>query len=115
MKKPKKTRDALDLLDERYGKDDPNWFEDVAKEREKFEVGMQLYKLRTKHGLTQRELAKLVGTSHSNIARLEDAQYEGHSMSMLRRIAEALDSRVEVRIVKNRAKRQPPAPPRQAP
>jgi predicted transcriptional regulator len=40
-----------------------------------------------------------VGTSKSAICRLEDADYEGHSLSMLKRIAEALDKRVEIRFL----------------
>jgi transcriptional regulator with XRE-family HTH domain len=50
-------------------------------------------------GLSQRKLAERVGTSASAICRLEDADYEGHSLSILKRIAEALDQRVEVRFV----------------
>jgi ribosome-binding protein aMBF1 (putative translation factor) len=50
-------------------------------------------------GLTQGQLAKLVGTTQSVISRLEGADYDGHSLTMLRRIAEALDHRVEVRLV----------------
>jgi transcriptional regulator with XRE-family HTH domain len=63
------------------------------------EIARKIYALRTKAGLTQRELAKLVGTSASAICRLEDADYEGHSMAMLKRIAEALHKRVEIRFV----------------
>jgi predicted transcriptional regulator len=44
-------------------------------------------------------LAKRIGTSASAICRLDDADYEGHSLSMLKRIAEALDKRVEIRFV----------------
>jgi transcriptional regulator with XRE-family HTH domain len=51
-------------------------------------------------GLTQGQLAKLVGTTQSVISRLEDADYEGHSLSMLRRIAAALHHRVELRLVR---------------
>jgi hypothetical protein len=40
-----------------------------------------------------------VGTSLSAIARLEDADYEGHSLSMLRRIGEALNQKIEIRFV----------------
>ncbi len=40
-----------------------------------------------------------MGTTASVICRLEDADYEGHSMAMLRRIAAALKKRVEVRFV----------------
>ena len=49
--------------------------------------------------IRQRELAKLLGTTASAICRLEDADYEGHSLAMLRRIATALNKRVEIRFV----------------
>jgi transcriptional regulator with XRE-family HTH domain len=49
--------------------------------------------------LSQRQLAKLIGTSASVICRLEDANYEGHSLAMLNRIAAALKQRVEIRFV----------------
>jgi transcriptional regulator with XRE-family HTH domain len=44
-------------------------------------------------------LAKKVGTTASAICRLEDADYEGHSLAMLRRIAEALGKRIEIRFL----------------
>jgi transcriptional regulator with XRE-family HTH domain len=49
--------------------------------------------------LTQRQLAKLVGTTASAICWLEDAEYAGHSLAMLNRIASALKQRVEIRLV----------------
>jgi transcriptional regulator with XRE-family HTH domain len=49
--------------------------------------------------LSQAQLAKLIGTTASVICRLEDADYEGHSLAMLRRIGAVLDQRVEVRFV----------------
>ena len=49
--------------------------------------------------ITQRQLAKKVGTTASVICRLEDADYQGHSLAMLRRIAAALGKRVEIRFV----------------
>jgi transcriptional regulator with XRE-family HTH domain len=63
------------------------------------EVASLIYDLRTKSGLSQRALAKRVGTTASVICRLEDADYEGHSLAMLRRIAAALDKRVEIRFL----------------
>jgi transcriptional regulator with XRE-family HTH domain len=62
-------------------------------------VARKIYDLRMQANLTQGELAKLVGTSTSVISRLEDADYEGHSLAMLRRIAAALNKRVEIRFV----------------
>jgi transcriptional regulator with XRE-family HTH domain len=49
--------------------------------------------------LSQRQLAKRIGTSASVICRLEDANYEGHSLAMLNRIAAALKQRVEISFV----------------
>jgi hypothetical protein len=63
------------------------------------EISRQIYDLRTHAGLTQGELAKLVGTTASVVSRLEDADYEGYSLGMLRRIAQALHQRVEIRFV----------------
>ena len=48
---------------------------------------------------TQSQLAKLVGASASVISRFENADYEGHSLAMRRRVAKALNSRVEIRFV----------------
>ncbi len=56
--------------------------------------------LREEAGLSQRKLAELVGTTASVICRLEDADYEGHSLSMLNRIASALDRRIKIDFVK---------------
>jgi len=63
------------------------------------EIARKICELRTKAGLTQQELAVRVGTSKSAICRLEDADYGGHSLSILKRVAEALDKRVEIRFV----------------
>lgn len=73
------------------------------------EIASLLYRLRTRAGLSQRELAKRVGTTASVICRLEDADYEGHSLAMLRRIAVALDRRLEIRFVPLRKQRLQPA------
>ena len=60
------------------------------------DVASQIYKLRSRSGLSQRQLAAKVGTTGSVICRLEDADYEGHSLSMLRRVATALDREVKI-------------------
>jgi ribosome-binding protein aMBF1 (putative translation factor) len=69
-------------------------------------IAEQIHDLRIRAGLSQRRLAALVGTTASVICRLEDADYRGHSLSMLHRIARALSSRVEVRFVPVRRKRR---------
>jgi transcriptional regulator with XRE-family HTH domain len=55
--------------------------------------------MRAQAGLTQRQLAKKVSTTASVICRLEDADYEGHSLAMLRRVAAALGKRIQIRFV----------------
>jgi transcriptional regulator with XRE-family HTH domain len=63
-----------------------------------WEVAMQLAALRKKSGLTQKDLAERVGTSQQQISRLESISYDGHSLSMLRRVAETLGATVKVEI-----------------
>jgi transcriptional regulator with XRE-family HTH domain len=60
------------------------------------DVAAEIYRVRTAAGLTQSQLAKKVGTTQTVIARLEDAEYEGHSIKLLRRIANALGLSVRV-------------------
>jgi transcriptional regulator with XRE-family HTH domain len=62
-------------------------------------IGMLIYNARTAAGLTQSQLAKLIGSNQAVISRLEDADYEGHSLTMLRRIAHALGKKIEIRFV----------------
>ena len=90
-----KTTDAVDILKKRLG-GIPDFDERVAADNLNVRVAMLVYQVRTEAGLTQQQLAELVGTSQPNIARLEDADYEGHSLSMLQRIAEALGQQVEI-------------------
>ena len=71
----------------------------LEQERANLDIARKIYDLRTKAKLSQGELAKRVGTTQSVISRLEDADYEGHSLAMLRRIASALEKRVEIRFV----------------
>jgi DNA-binding XRE family transcriptional regulator len=52
-------------------------------------IACRLYELRNEAGLTQAELAELVGTSRTVITRLEDDDDDGHSLSMLRRGSQA--------------------------
>jgi len=101
----KKTFDALQILHRRLDAEDDEFEEGVAKERANMEIARKIYDLRKKSGLTQKELAKRVGTTASVISRLEDADYEGHSLSMLRRVAAAMGKRVEIRLVSVKKKK----------
>lgn len=90
---------TVDDLIEQHSKEIPNYEQLAEEERERMDIAQQIYDLRMEAGLTQTQLAKLVGTSTSVISRLEDTDYERHSMSLLRRIAAALGKRVRVRFV----------------
>jgi transcriptional regulator with XRE-family HTH domain len=86
---------------------DPGFDQKFIKAGEAWDVAIQLVSLRKKAGLSQKELAKRVGTSQQQISRLESPSYEGHSLSMLRRVAEVLAASVHVEI---RGKKQQPPP-----
>ncbi|MGD0695138.1 MAG: XRE family transcriptional regulator [Terriglobia bacterium] len=101
----RKTRDALEIL-KRVTGDDARVQADIEEAKINLQVAQMIYDARTRAGLSQRELAALVGTRQPVIARLEDADYEGHSLTMLQRIAEALNQRIEIRFVAARRRLQ---------
>lgn len=92
-------RGAVEILHRRYYAGRPQRLVALEEARANAEIARQIYALREKAGLTQQQLAKLVGTTASVICRLEDADYGGHSLSMLRRIAIALNKRIEIRFL----------------
>lgn len=95
---------ALQFAYDRYIGKDPARAASFEEKLAGAAIGGQVHRLRTRAGLSQRQLAARVGTTASVICRLEDADYEGHSLAMLRRIAAALNKRVEVRFVPARRK-----------
>lgn len=99
MRKKKSTTDAVEILWKEYFEGHPELQAELEEEMINLDIAQQIYDLRMKSGLTQKQLAERVGTSTSVISRLEDADYQGHSLSMLRRIAAALGGRVEVKLV----------------
>ncbi|WP_333651281.1 helix-turn-helix transcriptional regulator [Candidatus Binatus sp.] len=104
-KKRKPTTDAIEIIHRRHYEGHPQRIAELAEAEANDTVARKIYALRKRAGLTQQQLAKLVGTTTSVICRLEDADYQGHSLAMLRRVADALDKRVELRFVN--AKRNP--------
>ena len=100
MPKPKRpTTNAAEILHRRYYQGKPDRLAAMEEARANDNVARKMTALRVQAGLTQRQLAKLVGTTASVICRLESADYEGHSLAMLNRIAAALNQRVEIRFV----------------
>jgi DNA-binding XRE family transcriptional regulator len=99
MSKKRRITDGLEILHREFFAGHP---ERIAALEDAFandEVARKIYELRTKARLTQRQLAKMIGTTASVISRLEDADYEGHSFTMLNKIAAALNKRVKIEFV----------------
>jgi len=91
----KQTSDALKIMDQMIG-DDPDLRTLIAEATINAVVAQLIYDARSQAGLTQQQLAELIESSQPVIARLEDADYDGHSLTILQRIAEALDRRLEI-------------------
>jgi predicted transcriptional regulator len=89
------TNDAIKILD-KINNNDSEIQDMIAVASINATVAQLIYKARTSSGLTQKQLADLVGTKQPIIALLEDADYEGHSLSMLQKIACALNQKVEI-------------------
>ena len=99
MTKKKTTKDAVRILHNRYIKGNKKRLESLQRQRENLNIAEQIYDLRTQAGLSQKQLADLVGTTQSVISRLEDADYNGHSLAMLRKIASAFKQKVQVKFI----------------
>jgi transcriptional regulator with XRE-family HTH domain len=86
---------------------DRDFTERFKKAGEAWDVALKLASLRKASGLSQKELARRVGTSQQQISRLESPAYEGHSLSMLRRVAEVLGATIHVEIQARKQRKQP--------
>jgi transcriptional regulator with XRE-family HTH domain len=94
----RKTKNLAEVIRQKLA-NDPDLAHAVDEERFNASVGAAICAARIEADLTQKQLAERVGTHQSVIARLEDADYDSHSLKILRKIAEALGKRVEVTFV----------------
>lgn len=95
---PRKTKDLAAVLRQTLDRN-PALAAAVVAERFHARLASDLYEARRAAGLTQQEVADRAGTKQPVVARLEDADYEGHSLKLLRRIAAALGKCVQVSLV----------------
>lgn len=102
--KKKRTTDAVRILHDRFYKGKTGRLASLERERANARIARDIFELRIKSGLTQKALAKLVQTTPSVISRLENADYSGHSLNMLQRVAAAFHRRVEVTFIPVRTK-----------
>jgi transcriptional regulator with XRE-family HTH domain len=78
---------------------DPDFRRRFEEADKAWDIALQLTALRKARGLTQQQVADLLGTKQQAIARLEDPSYAGHSLSMVRKYVEALGAIIDVTIV----------------
>ena len=95
----KRQKDDLDRLTEKLLEQDPSLQEEFVRAEQAWDIAFQIRDLREQAGLTQKQLAELVSTKQSNIARIEDANYTGYTLKTLEKVTKALRARLEVRIV----------------
>jgi len=93
------TSDAVAIL-RRHFDADPELVAMVQEARAHRQIAEMIHDLRQSEGLSQSDLAKRIGTSQSTIARLEDCDYTGHTLTMLTRILTALGRDLEIRAPK---------------
>ena len=92
----KKTTDAVQIMYRRLYKGRPERIAALAQTEREMALGRKIRDLREAAGLSQAALAARIGSSKSAISRVEDADYDGHSMNTLRKIADALGQRLLV-------------------
>lgn len=90
-KETKPTSNAVEIMHRRYVKGKKRRLKYIERERERVKIAQKIYEMRTQAGLTQKQLADIVGTRQSVISRLEDADYRGYKIKTLEKIAEALN------------------------
>lgn len=88
----------MEIIKRRFGID-PRTDGKVQAYAEDFRIAQIIYDARQAASLTQKELADAIGVTESVISELEDADYEGDSLSMLRRIADALQLKLRIELV----------------
>jgi DNA-binding XRE family transcriptional regulator len=78
---------------------DPEAREIYKEEAAKKELWLQLVEARQAAGLTQAELARRLGVSQVQVARIEKSGYDSYTLNTLRRFVQALGKRLEVAVV----------------
>lgn len=71
-------------------------YEEIAAEQD---LWMQLVEARLDAGLTQVELAKKLGVSQAQVARIEKCGYDAYTLKTLRRHVQALGKRLSIAII----------------
>jgi transcriptional regulator with XRE-family HTH domain len=102
----KKTTDGFEMLCDRYIKGKPKMEAMFREEQQRLRLAAWLREIRESAGISQSELARRIGTTASAICRLEDPDYEGHSLKTLQRIVKALGMGLELTLVRRVGRRR---------
>ena len=89
------TKSAIKILKQRHYRTKER-LKNLDEARVNAQAARLIYQLRTNVGLSQKQLADLIGTTQSVVSRLEDDDYSGHSLSMLSKIATALNRKLQL-------------------
>jgi DNA-binding XRE family transcriptional regulator len=78
---------------------EPEFKAHYEEEKQALMLAIKIVELREKKGLSQQQLAKLMGTSQQAISRIESGEYEGFTLKTLEKIAESTGMRVKIEFV----------------
>src|SRR5207247_4662573 len=87
---------GTEILFDRFYRGKPARIESLRRTREELALGRRIRELREARGLSQAKLAKALGTRGPAISRIEDADYDGHSLRILRKIADYFEQHLVV-------------------
>ena len=80
---------------------DPEFVMEYRRQQPYYDLVVEIIRRRRELNITQEELAGLAGMRQSSIARLESAEHNARLETIIK-VAEALDARLEIRLVPNR-------------
>jgi ribosome-binding protein aMBF1 (putative translation factor) len=106
-KKRDSVTDALEIMDRRFFAGRPKRIAALNQTRREMALGLKIRRVREDAGMTQAELAKRIGTQTSAVSRIEDADYDRHSVQTLTKVADALGMRLIIDIEPISAPRKP--------
>lgn len=96
-KNPRLGSDVLEYIEARARKE-PAFREALQDASEQIEFARYLRQIREKRGISQTQLAEMIGTKQPAIARLESGSVVPR-IELLQRLAKALSMKLEIRLV----------------
>jgi ribosome-binding protein aMBF1 (putative translation factor) len=95
-KEKKRTTSARKIARQRFEGGSPERIAEREKTAREMALGMKIRRLREEAGWTQKQLAEKIGTRPSAISRIEVADYDSHTVTLLERVADALGMTLKI-------------------